>query len=123
MEKKADDVYIVAAAYLSGQGKTQEEIAIDLGISQALVSRLIRRAKEKQYLETRFVSEKVSDEDLARAKARLRKGPLQQLLSQVGVLASGSSHAYFSRISMSQPEQIRSNVAAPYPNVFERLCG
>ena len=67
MEKKADDVYIVAAAYLSGQGKTQEEIAIDLGISQALVSRLIRRAKEKQYLETRFVSEKVSDEDLTRA--------------------------------------------------------
>ncbi|MGA2909395.1 MAG: hypothetical protein ABSE36_16965 [Terracidiphilus sp.] len=90
MEKKADDVYVVAAAYLSGQGKTQEEIAIDLGISQALVSRLIRRAKEKQYLETRFVSEKVSDEDLARAKARLRKGPLQQLLSQVGVLASGT---------------------------------
>jgi len=28
MEKKADDVYVVAAAYLSGQGKTQEEIAM-----------------------------------------------------------------------------------------------
>ena len=73
MEKKADDVYIVAAAYLSGQGKTQEEIAIDLGISQALVSRLIRRAKEKQYLETRFVSEKVSDEDLAARVIELRE--------------------------------------------------
>ncbi len=91
MKRKVDEFHVIAAAYLSGQQKNQEEIARDLEISQSLVSRLVRRAKDSGILEvkTKFVSERVSAEELARVKARLSTSPNQQILSRVDTLAPG----------------------------------
>ncbi|MGA7342881.1 MAG: hypothetical protein WBX18_19925 [Terracidiphilus sp.] len=52
---------------------------------------MIKDARDKGILEvkTRFASERVNAEDLARAKARLRPEPLEQILAQIGALAPG----------------------------------
>ncbi len=91
MRRKVDELYVIAVAYLSGQQKTQEGIARSLGISQSLVSRLTSQAKRAGLLEEkiRFVSERISAEKLALAKARLHAEPLQQILPQIAAWAPG----------------------------------
>jgi DNA-binding transcriptional regulator LsrR (DeoR family) len=91
MRLKSDDLLVIAAAYLHGQQKTQETIANSLGISQPLVSRMISRARQNGILETktRFASERVQPDELERAKAKIRRGPLQDILGKFGNDAAG----------------------------------
>jgi DNA-binding transcriptional regulator LsrR (DeoR family) len=91
MRPKASQFHLVAVAYLSANQKTQDQIAADLGISQSLVSRLMREAKKTGILEvkTRFASERVSAEERARVEAKLRTEPLRQISSKIHALAPG----------------------------------
>jgi DNA-binding transcriptional regulator LsrR (DeoR family) len=86
MRPKSDDLLVVAAAYLHGQQKTQEAIAASLGVSQPLVSRLIARARQDGILRTAttFVEDRVDPKELERAKAKIRRGPLQEVLTKIG---------------------------------------
>ena len=124
MQRKVDDLHIIAVAYLSGLQKTQEEIAKALNISQTLVSRLARRAKELGILEvkTRLATERISPEDLARVKARLSTGPLQQRLSQIGALAPGKRvptfHVYPCRSRITSEANWRHRI-----QTFSSDCG
>jgi DNA-binding transcriptional regulator LsrR (DeoR family) len=90
MRKKVEELDILATAYLYGQQQTQETIGRSLGLSQPMVSRLVLRAKQQGYLETRtrFVEDRVTKEDLARIQARVRPAPLKEILSKVA--AEGS---------------------------------
>ena len=90
MRKKVEELDILATAYLYGQQQTQETIGRSLGLSQPMVSRLVLRAKQQGYLETRtrFIQDRVGKKDLARIKARVRPAPLKEILSKVA--AEGS---------------------------------
>src|ERR1035441_9884385 len=85
MRRKADELEVLAAAYLCGQQQKQESIGRSLGLSQSVVSRLLARANREGYLETsiRFMSERVRTEDMERIQARVRPAPLQELLSKI----------------------------------------
>lgn len=90
MRPKSDESLVVAAAYLHGQQKTQEVIAASLGVSQSLVSRLITRARQNGILQTNivFVEDRVDPKELERAKAKIRRGPLQEILTKIGNVAA-----------------------------------
>ena len=120
MRKKTDDLDILAAAYLCGQQQTQETIARSLGLSQPVVSRLVLRAKQQGYLETRtrFIQDRVGKKDLARIKARVRPAPLTEILSRMA--AEGSKkpgpvvHVY--------PSHSRNTSAAAYRHRLDEFA-
>src|SRR5579871_3652461 len=86
MRPKSDELLVVAAAFLRAQQKTEEAIAASLGVSQSLVSRLITRARQDGILRTsiNFVEDRVDPKELERAKAKIRRGPLQEILTKLG---------------------------------------
>ena len=90
MPKKVDHLEILATAYLYGQQQTQETIGRNLGMSQPVVSRMVQRAKQRGYLETRtrFVEDRVTKEELAKIQARIRPAPLKEILSKVAAQGS-----------------------------------
>ena len=90
MRRKAEKLEFLAAAYLYGKQQTQESIGRILGLSQSVISRLLTDAAKDGYIETktRFVREKVSEEDMERILARVRPARLQEILSKISVNAS-----------------------------------
>ena len=62
------DLNVKAAAFLYSMGRTQKEMAAELGVSQPTVSRLILDAKHQKFLTTEL---KLSDEDRRRVEAIL----------------------------------------------------
>jgi DNA-binding transcriptional regulator LsrR (DeoR family) len=89
MQKKADRLEILAAAYLYGQQQTEEAIGRSLGLSQSVVSRLIKIARREGILQTKttFIKE-LGEDELARILARVRPVELQESLSRVSVKGS-----------------------------------
>lgn len=90
MRRKAEELEALAAAYLYGQQQTQEAIGRSLGLSQSVVSRLLSRASRDGYLETttRFMEERVGEEEMKRVRARVRPARLQEMLSNLSQKAS-----------------------------------
>jgi DNA-binding transcriptional regulator LsrR (DeoR family) len=116
MRRKAGDLEVLAAAYLYGQGQTQDMVGRTLEVSQSVVSRLISEAVRKGYLETktRFVRERVSAEEFARIEARVRPARLQKVLSALG--GPGTTvHVY--------PSHSRNTSAAAWRHRLDEFAG
>jgi len=92
MFDSTDDV-MLCAAYLAGQEqRPQTEIAQQLKISQAAVSRLLHRARQEQVLveKVNFASDKVDPDTLVRIRRKLQSslaGDLQALSARAGTTA------------------------------------
>lgn len=73
-----------AAAYLLAEGQTQAEIARTLGLSPPVVSRLIDRARQKNYLikEFRFLEGNVGNETLEAMRRRLSRSDVDDRLDR-----------------------------------------
>jgi DNA-binding transcriptional regulator LsrR (DeoR family) len=87
MRRKAEEIEFLAAAFLYGEQQTQESIGRSLGLSQPVISRLLKSAVKDGYIETRtrFIRDKVSEEDMERILARVRPVRLQEILSKINV--------------------------------------
>jgi DNA-binding transcriptional regulator LsrR (DeoR family) len=76
---------MLTAAYLLGQEHRQTDIAGQLGISQAAVSRLLAEAKRQKYLrrEFCFLKENVAPGMLEQIEQRLLRKPLVEALGEI----------------------------------------
>src|SRR4051812_46948316 len=85
MRRKADELEVLAAAYLCGQEKVQAEIAKTLGVSQSVVSRLLQQAKTLGWLESkvRFAAEKISSQRMAEIEVRVSPYKLRKQLRRL----------------------------------------
>src|SRR5690348_15015960 len=79
--KTTNEMTMLCAAYLAGEGRKQIEIAQILNISQAAVSRLLEEARLGLYLhnEVRFLREKVDSETLEMIQRTIRRRLGEQL--------------------------------------------
>jgi DNA-binding transcriptional regulator LsrR (DeoR family) len=83
-----DELDMVTAAYLAGEGWKQTEIAKTLRTNQAAVSRLLVLAR-KRYLreEVRFLQETVSPETMQKVMQRVSRNKLSEKLKDLAVRA------------------------------------
>ncbi|MBI1763578.1 MAG: hypothetical protein HYR56_19305 [Acidobacteria bacterium] len=83
--KTADTLTMLTIAFMAGEGKLQNEIASDLGLSQATVSRLLAKARATGYLkaEVRFVHEKVAPATLQEIRVAASRKKLEVRLNEL----------------------------------------
>lgn len=91
MRKTMELIDLLACAYLASQGKTQIEIARELGLSQATVSRLLRDAREDDYLSVKvfFHEEKIESDLLAKVMQRVFNREIVNSLDEIAERYSG----------------------------------
>jgi DNA-binding transcriptional regulator LsrR (DeoR family) len=83
VSRRSDELSAQAVAYLYSQGQTQIDIAVLLGISQAVVSRLLARARAEGWIEetVRFARERFSEETLKEIELFSSPHSLQQKIT------------------------------------------
>lgn len=113
-EKKTEDnqVDMLAAAYLVGEGRTQVEIARILEVTTAAVSRMVAIARgEYLHEETRFLSERVAPALMEKVRNRASKSELAERLQRIAI-RNNQVRAPVLRVF---------NCDAPVNNVRERM--
>lgn len=82
MRKKRTEIDKLAAAFLAGEGKRQSAIAAILGLSQAVVSRMLKEAKDTYYREQiQFIRESVNHDEHMQILERIGRNDLAERLS------------------------------------------
>jgi predicted transcriptional regulator len=82
MHRKATEIEILAAAYLSGEGKKQTEIVAILGISQTVVSRILAKTKGTYWREhAEFVRGDLDEATMQTVLQRIGKNKLAEAVS------------------------------------------
>ncbi|MGB7758701.1 MAG: hypothetical protein WBL61_02675 [Bryobacteraceae bacterium] len=134
VKAEPDELDMVTAAYLAGEGRKQTAIAETLGTNQAAVSRLLVHAR-KRYLreEVRFLQEKVSPEMMQKVMQRVSRNALSEKLDHLAALAGrrGPVLRVFScdkTRAESRPERMAElgRQAAPYIRdliLRSKVCG
>lgn len=90
MKQKATDIASLAAAYLAGNGIKQTDISEILGVSQAVVSRMLRETKGKYWFHsTKFLSDSLDDATLQTVLQRIGKNKLAEAISAEVLRRSG----------------------------------
>jgi predicted transcriptional regulator len=85
MRKKRTEIDMLAAAYLAREGDKQTAIAEMLGLSQAVVSRMLAKAKDIYWREhVQFIAENVSSEEKMQILDRIGRNDLARRLTSVG---------------------------------------
>ena len=88
MQKNYDDVDIQAAAYLSSLDHKQKDIAEFLGLSQPVVNRLVKKAREDGYLKEfspEFVRTNISDQRMEEINTRIAPKTLLKKLERFAI--------------------------------------
>jgi predicted transcriptional regulator len=89
MQKKLtedEEINMLAAAFLTGERKTQDEIAELLGLKQVMVSRLLTKGgNEYLHKETRFLQEKISPELMDKILKRVSRSNLIARLNHTAI--------------------------------------
>jgi len=88
MRKQFDELEIQAAAYLSSHNHTQKEIADFLSLSQPVVSRVVKRAREEGYLKEtgpEFVRTNISEQRMLEIQARIAPRKLANELNEFAI--------------------------------------
>jgi DNA-binding transcriptional regulator LsrR (DeoR family) len=130
---ESDDLDMLAAAFLAGEGKKQVEIANTLSLSPTAVSRLLKEAR-KTYLrqEVRFLHEKLAPETMKNVLHRASRNQLGDTLNRLAlrngvrgpVLRVYSCHSPSKDIRQRMEELSR--YAAPYIRdliLRAKVCG
>ncbi len=90
MNRKTTEIEKLAAAYLAGAGKKQTEIARILGVSQAVVSRMLNETRGKYWREhVEFLQENVDAATLQTLQQRVGKNKLAEGLRYLASQGSG----------------------------------
>jgi DNA-binding transcriptional regulator LsrR (DeoR family) len=118
MRKKLGEIDILAAAFLSGQGENQETISQSLGLSQAVVSRMLKTATKRGLIEKRFVRERVTEDELKLIQARIRPHRLLEIVSKM----IAKSSEFPGPIIHVYPSDSRNTSAASWRNRLDKFA-
>ena len=82
--RQAEEIHMLVAAKMYAEGFLQKEIADRLGLSQSVISRLVKVAMKEEYLETEitFNEKKLTKEKLHQVELEI-SGELQDLAQTV----------------------------------------
>lgn len=83
--KRRDELDLLTAAFMAGEGAKQAHIAQVLGLSQAVISRLLHEAEKEGYLhrELRFVHERITPQQHAQILEKVSRKELAERLARL----------------------------------------